>query len=314
MKSEKIGIIGSGLIGRAWSMLFASVGYQVMLYDILPEQTRSALEEIQKELYVLKAKKALRGKLSPAEQFKCISVTTDISELVRGAIYLQECIPERIDMKRALYMQLAEIVEPETIMGSSTSTYMPSLFSEQMPKRRENVVVAHPLNPPYYIPLVEIVPAPWTKPHYVTRTRELMIEIGQKPVTLSREIEGFVTNRIQYAILNEVWRLVGDGIVSVADVDRVMTEGLGLRYALLGPLETGHLNANDVSDYVQRFGGEIYAVSQTYGPTPKMEPGAVLSKIAAECEAMVPKTQMKARREQRDRFLHELVELKKNLK
>ncbi|XP_054738710.1 lambda-crystallin homolog [Anastrepha obliqua] len=313
MKNEKIGIIGSGLIGRAWSMLFASAGYQVMLYDILPEQTTTALEEMEKELHALHAKGALRGTLGPVEQFKCISVTIDIRELVNNAIYLQECIPERIEIKRALYTQLAEIVGPQTIMASSTSTYMPSLFSEQMPKNRENVVVAHPLNPPYYIPLVEIVPAPWTKPEAVTRTRQLMLEIGQKPVTLSRQIEGFATNRIQYAILNEVWRLVADGVVSVADVDRVVTEGLGLRYALLGPLETAHLNADGVADYFQRFGGEVYAVSQTYGPTPKMEAGETLTKIAAECEEMVSREQLMVRREQRDQFLRELVALKKQL-
>uniref|UniRef100_A0A034WDQ4 Lambda-crystallin-like protein n=1 Tax=Bactrocera dorsalis TaxID=27457 RepID=A0A034WDQ4_BACDO len=313
MKNEKIGIIGSGLIGRAWSMLFASVGYKVMLYDILPEQTSNALKEIEKELHELQTKGALRGTLSPAEQFSCISVTTDIAELVSNAIYLQECIPERLEWKRTLYTELADIVCSETIMASSTSTYMPSLFSEQMKQHRENVVVAHPLNPPYYIPLVEIVPAPWTKADVVTRTRELMLEIGQKPVTLTRQIEGFATNRIQYAILNEVWRLVADGVVSVADVDRVMTEGLGLRYALLGPLETAHLNADGVADYFQRFGAEVYAVSQTYGPTPKMEAGANLSKIAAECEEMVPRAQLPARRAQRDRFLRELCALKKQL-
>ncbi|CAD7012570.1 unnamed protein product [Ceratitis capitata] len=269
MRPEKIGIIGSGLIGRAWAMLFASAGYRVVLYDILPEQVSTALEEIEKELHALEAKSALRGTYSVAQQLSFISGTVELSELVSNAIYLQECIPERIEWKRKLYTDLAAIVGAETIIGSSTSTYMPSLFSEQMTSHRENVLVAHPLNPPYYIPLVEIVPSPWTKPEFVTRTRDLMLEIGQKPVTLTREIEGFITNRIQYAILNEVWRLVADGVVSVADVDRVMTEGLGLRYALLGPLETAHLNADGVADYFQRFGGEVYAVSQTYGPTPK---------------------------------------------
>lgn len=120
-------------------MLFASVGYKVMLYDILPEQTSNALKEIEKELYALQAKGVLRGTLSPAEQFSCISVTTDIGELVSNAIYLQECIPERLEWKRTLYTELADIVSSETIMASSTSTYMPSLFSEQMKQHREKV-------------------------------------------------------------------------------------------------------------------------------------------------------------------------------
>lgn len=138
------------------------------------------------------------------------------------------------------------------------------------------VIVSHPVNPPYYVPLVEIVPAPWTNPEIVLKTRQIMEEIGQAPVSLSREIEGFALNRIQYvfklneivftlfiidtdssiyfryAILNEVWRLVNDKILSVEDIDKVMSEGLGMRYAFLGALETAHLNAEGMKSYCER--------------------------------------------------------------
>lgn len=120
-------------------MLFASAGYRVVLYDILPEQVSTALEEIEKELHALEAKSALRGTYSVAQQLSFISGTVELSELVSNAIYLQECIPERIEWKRKLYTDLAAIVGAETIIGSSTSTYMPSLFSEQMTSHRENV-------------------------------------------------------------------------------------------------------------------------------------------------------------------------------
>lgn len=115
--------------------------------------------------------------------------------------------------------------------------------------------------PPYYVPLVEIVPAPWTKPEIAIKTRQIMEEIGQKPVSLSREIEGFALNRIQYCILNEVWRLVGDGVLDVKDIDSVMTDGLGMRYAFLGPLETTHLNAEGIANYTDRYAKTIYEVS-----------------------------------------------------
>lgn len=105
------------------------------------------------------------------------------------------------------------------------------------------MIVSHPVNPPYYVPLVELVPAPWTKPEIVKTTRSLMEEIGQEPVSLTKEVEGFALNRIQYAILNETWRLVQDGILDVKDIDKVMSCGLGPRYAFMGPLETAHLNA-----------------------------------------------------------------------
>lgn len=175
------------------------------------------------------------------------------------------------------------------------------------------MLVAHPLNPPYFIPLVEIVPAPWTSPSAVERTRVLMLSLGQRPVTLKREIQGFATNRIQYAILNEVWRLVGSGILSVADVDRVLSQGLGLRYALLGSLETAHLNApGGVADYFQRFGGEISAVSATYGETPNtQEDRETLAEIARQCEQLVSLEKLDERRAVRDEFLIQLAKLKK---
>ena len=140
-----------------------------------------------------------------------------------------------------------------------------------------------------------------------------MLEIGQKPVTLKKEVEGFVTNRIQYAILNEVWRLVEDDVMTVEDIETVMTEGLGLRYAYLGPLETAHLNAHGIADYIKRFGKEIYTVSQTYGPTPQMQPGAVLQNIAEQCSQMTPENRLDGRRNARDQFLIELNALKRKM-
>uniref|UniRef100_A0A182QWU0 N-acetyltransferase domain-containing protein n=1 Tax=Anopheles farauti TaxID=69004 RepID=A0A182QWU0_9DIPT len=294
MKKEKVAIIGSGLIGRSWAMLFAGVGYQVTIYDIIPDIVEKALKETKQELDNLEKQGLLRGNRTAAEQFACISGTDKLKDAIAGAIYVQECVPERLDIKKKLYTEVDTLVGPNTILASSTSTFMPSLFSEDL-KHRDQVLVAHPVNPPYYVPLVEIVPAPWTKPAYTAKARELMTEIGQKPVTLSRQIEGFALNRIQYAILNETWRLVADGILSVKDIDVVMSEGLGMRYAFLGPLETAHLNAEGMLNYCDRYCNTIYAVSQTMGPTPRME-GKVAEQVAKELEEMVPIDKLPERR------------------
>ncbi|EDW73752.1 uncharacterized protein Dwil_GK19629 [Drosophila willistoni] len=312
MSHQKIGIVGSGLIGRAWAMLFTSAGYRVQLYDILDIQIETALQELNKELHQLEQKGSLRGQLKAKEQFELISVTSKLEELVQNAVHIQECIPEKLELKQELYGKLDEILECGTIVASSTSTFMPSLYSKDLSKKQQ-MLVAHPLNPPYFIPLVEIVPAPWTSAEAVERTYDLMVSIGQRPVKLKREIQGFATNRIQYAILNEVWRLVGSGIMTVNDVDTVLSQGLGLRYALLGSLETAHLNApGGVKDYFQRFGGEISAVSATYGPTPNtLKEEETLDDIAQQCEKIVPLDKLSARRATRDAFLTELAKLKK---
>ncbi|GFU44480.1 lambda-crystallin homolog [Nephila pilipes] len=243
MGKGKIAIVGCGLIGKSWAMLFASAGYDVMIYDKDDTASLHALTTIAEELHKLESSELLRGDLSADEQIKLISRAEELETCVKDALHVQESVIENEEMKKIVFQKLDSLATDKMTLCSSTSCITPSTFSENL-KHRSQVLVAHPANPPYYVPIVEIVPSPWTSPDIVSRTVELMKEIGQKPVIVKKEIYGFAINRMQYAIINECWRLVQDGVMSVEDIDAVMSEGLGMRYAFLGPFETCQLNAD----------------------------------------------------------------------
>ncbi|XP_076317411.1 beta Hydroxy acid dehydrogenase 1 [Tachypleus tridentatus] len=310
-KCKKVGIVGSGLIGRSWAMLFASAGYKVSLYDIESQKVDEALQLIQEDLKMLQTKGYLRGTLSADQQLKLMSKSDTLSECMEGAKHVQECVFERLDLKQNIFKELDKWATDEVVLSSSTSCFVPSSFSEGL-KHRRQVIVSHPVNPPYYVPLVEIVPAPWTDPKVVTQTRCLMEEIGQKPVTLNTEINGFILNRIQYAILNECWRLLESGVASFEDVDTVMTAGLGMRYAFAGPIETIHLNAAGIKEYMEKYGPGIGEVTRSFGPIPTYT-GPFVDKIHEELCKKVPVDRLQDRRIWRDKRLAALSMLKKDM-
>jgi len=311
MSKGKIAIVGSGLIGRSWSMLFVGAGYSVSLYDIVADNVDVALADIQQQLVTLETKGLLRGSLSADDQYKLISKSNSLADCLAGAIYCQECVFEKIELKRDVFNQLDEFADDHIILASSTSCFLPSLFTDGL-KHKNQCVVAHPVNPPYYVPLVEVVPAPWTDQAIVQRTRKLLTEIGQKPVTLKREVPGFSLNRIQYAILDETYRQIANGILSVEDVDTVMSDGLGLRYAFMGPWETAHLNAAGMKEYFEKYADGIYKVSEDFGPNPRME-GDVADLISQEMDKKIPIEKLPERRKWRDDRLTALAQLKNNL-
>ncbi|KAG9492004.1 hypothetical protein GDO78_000491 [Eleutherodactylus coqui] len=262
----------------------------------------------------LKKSGMLRGSLSAEEQISLISGFNDLKLALEGAIFVQECVPENLELKLKIFADLDSYINDSAIISSSTSCLSPRKMFNGL-KHVKNCIVAHPVNPPYYVPLVELVPHPKTDAVTVEKTYSLMKKIGQSPVKLLKETDGFVLNRLQYAVVSEAWRLVQDGVISPRDVDIVMSEGLGMRYAFLGPLETAHLNAEGFKSYCERYGESIERVLATFGPIPTFS-GEVAEKIdQAFTEDLTDKpNQLQARREWRDACLSRLAKLKQEMK
>lgn len=310
-ETKKVAVIGSGLIGQQWAMLFAAAGFQVKLYDITPEIVSNALADIGRQLAALEESGHLRGSLSVDQQKSLIQPARSIAEAVSGALYVQENVPERLEMKLAVSAQIDAAIDcVATVVGSSTSSLVPSKFTQTL-KNRERFLVAHPVNPPYYVRLVELVPAPWTLPEIVQRARQLMLLVGQAPVSLSQEVDGFSLNRLQYAVINEAWNQVEQGILSPEDVDTVMKEGLGPRYAFMGPFETCHLNAEGFISYCERYEDIILSVSKTLAPPAPWKPDSeTAKKVYAAMLKKIPVERLRERMLWRNRRLAALAALK----
>ncbi|XP_075993954.1 lambda-crystallin homolog [Genypterus blacodes] len=309
--AKSITVIGSGLIGRSWAMVFVSGGYRVKIYDNQPGQSASAVTEIRKQMEELEGAHMLRGHLNASQQLALLSSYDELAQALDGAFFIQECVFENLEVKQSLFQALEGLVGDDVILSSSTSCLVPSnVFSGV--QRRSRCLVSHPVNPPYFVKLVELVPHPDTTAAVMDAAHDLMSQVGQVPVRLNREIDGFAVNRVQAAIIAESWRLVQDGVISVKDIDLVMSAGLGMRYAFIGPMETVHLNAPEgVEDYMRRYAGGLTRLLASFGPVPDFC-GEASKKIVDELCELIPNDQqtLTARKERRDQLLMALSKLK----
>lgn len=310
---EKIALIGAGLIGRAWAIVFARAGRQVALYDVDPAVAQAAPGRIAAQLGDL-GRAGLLDEPAAAILARIVP-TAELEAAVAGAVHVQENGPEDLAVKRVLFARLDAAAAPETVLASSSSAIRASAFTETLTVRGR-CLVAHPVNPPYLVPLVELAPAPWTAPETVARTRALMSAVGQVPIEVRREIDGFILNRLQGGLVNEALRLAAEGYASIEDIDKCVRDGLGLRWSFMGPFETIDLNApGGVADYAERYGPFYQQVARDRGeaPPPPWQ-GEAIARVTAARRAQLPPTALDRRQEWRDRRLMALLAHKRQAK
>ncbi|MBP01945.1 MAG: 3-hydroxyacyl-CoA dehydrogenase [Rhodospirillaceae bacterium] len=305
---KSIAIIGTGLIGQGWAIVFAQAGYSVRLHDFKEGQTNLAISQITQNLEDMMQCGLV---ISSQEILDRIIICPTLETAVKGVIYVQESVYEEVDIKNKITQALDKVCEPKIIIGSSSSGIPSSAFTHNV-LGRDRCLIAHPVNPPYLVKLVEIVPAPWTKPENVDKVYQLMKEVGQEPIRVDREIDGFILNRLQGVLLNEAWALFEEGYATTEDIDKTISEGLGTRWSFMGPFETIDLNApHGVSDYAARLKSLYHdiALSRT---APKQWSQKLIKDVDTEMRKKLNVKNIIDRQRWRDRKLMQQLAFKKN--
>ncbi len=305
----KIAVVGAGLIGHAWAIVFARGGHSVSMFDADSAQVALALTWVRDTLADMTRYELATDIEGIASR---ISGAPTLNEALAGARYVQESIAEKLEPKQALFAEIEATTDRNCIFASSSSAIMPSQIFAKL-KYPDRSLVAHPMNPPHLAPIVELCGSAHTSAEAISIAMDLMSTCGMSAIAVNGEIDGFILNRLQHALLNECFRLIESGHVSPADIDKTLKDGLALRWAFMGPVETIDLNApGGVSDYMQRYGQTLKRIGES-------------QKAAQDWTDKVTAVMETARREQvafsgladaqtsRDRRMMELLRLKKGL-
>ena len=231
---NNIAVVGAGTVGLSWAAFYAHAGLTVTVTDPRPDTVQllaEALPDLARSLGTDHETLAPR-----------ISVCSTLAEALQDADLVQENGPEKLGLKQELFAQIAQAAPRHALLTSSSSGLVPTGISERLDDAAAaRVLIAHPFNPAQLMPLVELVGGQRTTEDSLNRAEEFYASVGKNPVRVHREINGFVANRLQEAVLDESFRLVTEGVVSVAELDTVMKSSLGPRWATVGPLEGFHL-------------------------------------------------------------------------
>jgi 3-hydroxyacyl-CoA dehydrogenase len=296
-------VLGAGSIGVSFAILFACKGFDVTVYDPFDEALPRAAADLRERLKQL----ADFGDTDPVDAEARVRFTTDLDAALAEAEFVQECAPERVDVKRELLQRAATRTPPDVPLASSSSAIVPSRLAEGLDAAvAERILVGHPGNPPYLLPVVEVVPSAFTAEAITQRATDVYRAAGLRPVLVRREVEGFLFNRLQGALLREAYCLVRDGVASVDDIDEVVRSGLGLRWSVIGPFETVDLNTRGgIESHAAKMGPAYERMGAERGQNDPWTPELVAD-VTAQRRALLDLDDWDERVRWRDRQLIQL--------
>lgn len=306
---RKVAVVGAGSIGVAFSLVFARAGMQVQLYDPDPKMREIALASIGRRANALFDYNLL-SEASDAVVSR-VRVFDYLEAAVSDAQLVIECAPEKVEIKQEIFEQLDRYTPADAVLASASSAIVVSAFASGIPGR-ERCLIAHPGNPPYLIPIIEIVPAAFTAPWAMEKAERLLSAAGLKPVRVNKEVEGFIFNRLQGAVLREAYCLVRDGVASVEDIDTVMKDGLGPRWSIIGPFETVDLNTRGgIASHAIKMGPAYARMGAERGQHDPWSDELVQT-VAGQRRKLLPLEDWEKRVSWRDERLMRLASARKN--
>lgn len=278
--SQKIACIGSGVIGSGWTARFLLNGYDVSVYDPSPDAAATT------EHIVDNARQALAALTTAAlpKEGK-LSYASSLADAVQGAILIQESVPERLDLKCSVLADIEASCPDDALIASSTSGFLPSKLQEAL-KHPERLIIAHPYNPVYLLPLVELVPGEKTTRQAIERAAEIYRHTGMKAVVLEKEIDAFVGDRLLEALWREALWLVRDGIATVEQIDDIIRYSFGLRWAQMGLFQTYRIagGAAGMRHFLAQFGPALQWPWTKLTDVPDLD-HALIERIAGQSDA-----------------------------
>ena len=303
---KNIGVIGGGLIGASWAAIFSKSGFNVFVYDSFPTVFDTFNERVKLFLEELKS---IDPEINIEESLSRISINVSIEDLCKSVDYIQESAPEILSVKQELFAKLDMLAPNHVVIGSSSSAMPISTITQNL-KGQHRCLIAHPANPPHLIPCVEICPGPNTSSLTIEKAKDIFDKSGASTVNIKKEIDGFILNRLQGALLNEALRLYSEGYANSDEIDATIRDGLGLRWAFMGPFETIDLNApGGIRDYMARYGPMYTEMAKTQTSFPDWS-DQVGEKLEIERRKLLPEYQLQERAKKRNLLLKSLRKIK----
>jgi len=299
---NRVTIVGTGVIGSGWTAHYLRQGLEVTAYDPAPD-AEARLRQTVARVWPVLEELGLKAGANPER----LAFISDLETALSDAQFVQESIPERLALKQTVLAEIDAFSPASAVIASSTSGYAMSELQKKCTHHPERMVIAHPFNPPYLVPLVEVCGGEKTEPAVVDWAVDFYTAVGKKPLKMNKELPGFIANRLQEALWREALHMVNEDMATVEEIDAAVVWGPGLRWAFMGPCLTFHLAGGEggMKHMLEHFNPELFANWTKLISPPITD--ELIAKMVKGCEQEANGQSIRELEQQRDNYLIAVV-------